>query len=424
MKEAFDEAYGIDGAARKRRVAVTVGICIVLAVLIALIAGFSLGCWRADADREGAGEQGGASAETIAVTDSTGRSVDVPADGARIAGLDSFTSEFLVMIGAGDQLAGAPAGVKSDKLLCEMYPGLADVPVPMQSSAINIETLMAASPDVVVVKSSLAPEELAKIERAGIPYAVVEYSTMSEQMEAMSMLGQIAGGDAKRRADDLVAYYARTIEYCEGKTAQIPEGERVRVYHAINDALTTSGAKGLGTYWIEAAGGVNVAALDDAAANATDFNTSLEQIYVWNPDAIICSSASAVGDFAQGEQWAGLSAVQAGNVHAIPVGATRWGQRGSVETYLAMLWFGKTFYPELYADLDLKQEVVSYYRTYLGLEVDDATYEKMLSGVGLRSGAAESGAGGGNGSGGGGNGGGNGSGGGNGGGNGSGGGNA
>ncbi len=410
-KTTFDGACGAGGSARAGRIGAAVGARAALLALVAVVAVFAMGLLSGcSSPKASETEQ---QSNVVAVTDSTGRSVEVPKEAARIAGLDSFAGEFLVMIGAGDQLVAAPGGVKSDKLLCELYPGLADVAVPMQSSAINIETLMEAAPDVVVVKSSLSPEELAKIEHAGIPYVVVEYSTMDEQMEAMSLLGKIAGGEAGKRAEELVSYYVDTVAYCEGKTAQIPEEDRVRVYHTINDALTTSGAKGLGTYWIEAAGGVNVAAQDEAAATATDFSTSLEQIYLWNPDAIICSNASTVNEFTGDAQWAGLSAVADENVHAIPVGATRWGQRGSVETYLAMLWFGKTFYPEVYADLDLKEEVVSYYRTYLGLEIDDATYEKMISGVGLRDG----GNGGGNGSGGG-NGGGNGSGGGNGGGNG------
>lgn len=71
-------------------------------------------------------------------------------------------------------------------------------------------------------------------------------------------------------------------------------------------------------------------------------------------------------------------------IYNIPVGATRWGQRGSLETFFAMIWLGVTIYPEYYADFDLKKEVTQFYDEILGLKIDDGTYDKMLSGSGIR----------------------------------------
>ena len=78
------------------------------------------------------------------------------------------------------------------------------------------------------------------------------------------------------------------------------------------------------------------------------------------------------------------SAVADGRVYNIPVGATRWGQRGSVETWFAMMWLGITAYPEYYGEIDLREEVAAFYGTVLGIDVDDALYEQMLSGQGMR----------------------------------------
>ena len=119
-------------------------------------------------------------------------------------------------------------------------------------------------------------------------------------------------------------------------------------------------------------------------ATATDFTTTLEQIFEWDPDAFVCNSADTTDYLLAKDNCAGLRAVQDGRCYTIPVGATRWGQRGSVETYLAMLWLGATMYPDRYADFDLKTFVVEYYRDYLGIEVADEVYEMMLSGRGLR----------------------------------------
>jgi iron complex transport system substrate-binding protein len=88
---------------------------------------------------------------------------------------------------------------------------------------------------------------------------------------------------------------------------------------------------------------------------------------------------------ASDSKWAGLPAVSTGQIYNIPIGATRFGQRGDVETYFAMLWLGCTLYPQYYSDVDFKDRLVSHYRDYLGVEVDDALFEKIMSGEGIRS---------------------------------------
>jgi iron complex transport system substrate-binding protein len=50
-----------------------------------------------------------------------------------------------------------------------------------------------------------------------------------------------------------------------------------------------------------------------------------------------------------------------------------------------MLWLGQAIYPELYQEVDLKQTVIeAYYKDIIGLDIDDETYEMIISGEGLR----------------------------------------
>lgn len=56
-----------------------------------------------------------------------------------------------------------------------------------------------------------------------------------------------------------------------------------------------------------------------------------------------------------------------------------------------MIWLGVTIYPEYYSDFDLKKEVTEFYDEILGLQIDDAAYEKMLSGTGIRDASSVSG---------------------------------
>ena len=332
-----------------------------------------------------------ASQATHTVVDTEGRTVAVPSDPQHVAVLDSFSGELAVMLGAGDRLYSVPGGTMSDKILQTIYPGLTGL-VKASGSQVNVEDLVAARVDLAIVKGTLADTERLKLDNARIPYVVADYSTLDEQLAALDVVADALGDDARDRGAKLHAAFDDMIATVSAHTANIPEGERLRVYHSINGATLTDAAGSLGASWIALAGATSVSA-GEAATSGQDYTATLEQVYAWAPDAIICSVASTAGEIRGDAQWQALGAVQAGKVYAIPIGATRWGQRGSVETPLAMLWLGCTLYPSAYADVDLQKTVTDYYRDCLGVDVDDALYAQILSGEGIRSSGNGSGAG-------------------------------
>lgn len=327
--------------------------------------------------------------EVMRLTDGVGRTVKVQVDASNIAALDSFTSEAMVMIGAGEKLCGSPSGTISDEILCEIYPDLPSVPVPLSGGTVNIETLAASDPDVVFIKSSLyyTEGETEKLDKMNIPYLVVMYSTMEEQIKSLMMIGKVCGKSEKM--DELCDYYSQTIETVTECASRIPEDDIVSVYHAINEMVRTDGATSLGTDWITCVGARNVSADENVEYGKTDYAASLEQIYLWDPDIVICNSAGTVDYLMSDSKWQGLRAVKNGAVEAMPVGASRWGQRGSVETFFAMLWLGKTIYPDQYAKIDLKEEVMKFYSDFLDVELTDEEYGAILSGNGIRAGSGK-----------------------------------
>ncbi len=334
---------------------------------------------------EAKGGQASNPGSTRTVNDSVGRQVAVPEKPQHIAALDAFSGNVCVMVGAGERLMGAPGGVMSNTLLQRLYPGLSGVEQ-LSGNSVNIETLIAAKVDVALVRKSLyeASDEMAKLDKMKIPYVVVDYENVDDQIKAIELVGTVCGKDSDEKTAKLTDYYRDTVALVEGKTAQIPEGGRVSVYHSINDPLLTDGAGSLGADWITRTGAVNVSATIQSTGAMGDYTATLEQVYVWVPDAIICNTADAAQTIRSNAQWAGLKAVSSESVYNMPVSAGRWGQRGDPETFLGMLWLGKTIYPELYSDIDLKTTVVSYYKDVLGLDIDDATYDAIISGEGLR----------------------------------------
>ena len=326
------------------------------------------------------------SRSTQEVTDSLGRTVSVPVECTRIAALDSFAGEALVMAGAGPLMVAAPSGVSSDVILREMYPQLVDVAAPMSGGTVNIESLWALAPEVVLVKSSLyyAKDEIEKLDKLGIPYLAIDYASIDEQVAALELIGSILPAEQAERMGKIVAAYRDGVARVEACAAQVPDAERVRVYHSINQAVMTDGASSIGADWITRTGAVNVSAGEAATAERGDYQATLEQVFVWDPDVVICNEATTADYLLSDSKWTGLRAVEQQRIYAIPIGATRWGQRGSVETWFAMMWLGKLVYPAQFSGIDLHAEVVDFYGGVLGVEVDDALYDQMMLGRDMR----------------------------------------
>lgn len=334
--------------------------------------------------------------DKITVIDSLNREVEIPAEPERIAVLDSFAGEAAVMTGAGERMVTCPNGVKSDSLLCRIAPHLNDIEAVMSGGSFNAESLLALSPDVIMIKESLysADDERAKLEKLQIPYIVVGYDNMAEQIYALKLVGAAEGSECREKAEKIADYYCDVIKRVSADAAKIPDNQMIRVYHSINEAVRTDGENSLGNDWISCVGAEDVSAAytDSMQADGVDFCAGLEQIFDWDPDVMICNEASTKDYLLSDSKWTGLRAIREKNVYNIPVGATRWGQRGSVETFFAMIWLGQTIYPDYYSDFDLQAEVTQFYSEMFEIDVDNDLYEMMLSGSGIRNASQNGGA--------------------------------
>lgn len=324
--------------------------------------------------------------EVKVVTDCLGRSVTVPAACTRIAAIDSFAGEALVMAGAGPYLVAAPNGVSSDVILQLVYPELANVMSPKSSSTLNIEALATVQPQVALIRSSTfyATDEVAKLDRLGLPYLVIDYRTVEDQMFALEMIGELLPEAQAANMEKIVDTYRDAVARVEAVAAGIPADERVKVYHAINSVTVTDGASSLGADWVSRTGAIDVSAGETGNSDRGDYTATLEQVFVWDPDFVVCNEVNSVDYLLSDGKWVGLRAVMEEHVYNIPIGAGRWGQRGSLETWWAMIWLGKLVYPEYYADFDLRTEVTAFYGDVLGIEVTDELWEDMLEGRDLR----------------------------------------
>ncbi len=329
-------------------------------------------------------ESGGREGNKITIIDCIDREVELEGVPERIASLDPFAGQAVIMMGHGDNMPATVGGVKRDLLLQAMSPTLSEAAVVKESGAMNAEAVLALGIDLILVKGDMHENkaEREKLEKTGIPYIVIDYDSIEEQYKAFSIIGAALGETEK--AEKMVKYYKDVTKRVKKIVTTIPEDKRPKLYHSVNESLRTDTAGSLGAEWIGITGVKNVSIEDDLLLSDRKTYTTIEQVFVWDPDIIICNESGVNEYILQDPKWAGLRAVREGNVFQIPIGVSRWGHPSSTETPLAILWLADLIYPEYFKDFDIKDEMKDYYKTFYDYEVTDQVIEKILSGIGIR----------------------------------------
>ena len=184
----------------------------------------------------------------IALKDDRGRELVLQAPAQRIVSLAPHLTELLFAAGAGSLLVGTAA--YSD------FPALARrVPTIGDSSAIDIERVVALKPDVVLAWRSGNPAgTIAKLEQLGLRVFVTEPVTLDAIADQIVSFGRIAGSQAaarnaaERLRDDIAAL---RLKY-QGR-------RRLSVFYQIwHQPLMTVNGKQVISSVIELCGGRNV----------------------------------------------------------------------------------------------------------------------------------------------------------------------
>ncbi|MFH0731034.1 MAG: ABC transporter substrate-binding protein [Pseudomonadota bacterium] len=362
---------------RLKPLAVSKKSCFFALILVALFFSIALPLPR-EAICEPASDKTGRA--SVILTDGVGRRVTAPEKVERIACLYAFSGHVVTLLGRGKDIVAVSFGLKRDSLLLEICPAIQRALVPKAQGAINIEELLKARPDIVFVPGDVAtdPGEMDQLDKFHIPYLVIDYSSIDTQQAAVELIGKAIG--AADRAAAFIAYYQGCIERVAKKTADIPESRRPRLYHSVNEPLRTTIDKGLAIDWLRVTGCRNVA-LGPQPQRVTDKNyTSLEQVLLWDPEVILTNEPKTADEILRDGRWAMLSAVKRYQVYSLPIGISRWGHPGSIETPLAILWTAAKLYPERFADLDMAAETRAFYQSFFHYALSEETVQRMLSG--------------------------------------------
>ena len=201
-------------------------------------------------------------------------------------------------------------------------------------------------------------------------------------MAAVTMMGEAIG--AGERAARFNAYYRDCIRRVRAVVRNIPQDERIRVYHSTTEATVTTGEHGLPADWLEQVGVINVTTDRTLRRFEGKTHASIEQIMLWDPEVILANETGVVKSILNDRKWAAIRAVKKRRIHQMPIGISRWGHPGSLEIPLAILWTAKTVYPERFPDLDIAAETRAFYQKFFSYDLSDEMLGMMLSGRSMR----------------------------------------
>lgn len=320
----------------------------------------------------------------ISETDFKGHRLTMDQVPERIACLYAFAGHVVTMLGRGQDMVAVVRGLKRDRLLNRLLPGLKITAVPSAGGIIHVETLLRSAPDIVFLKPETAgiEAEIKKLERFNLPWLTAGYHDMAGQMAVIEMMGRVLDRAQKARA--YTRYYRRVIDRVRQRTGGLEEDRRIRLYHSINEPFRTDGAGTLEADWTAVCNVVNVSVGTRLKSRKNKHFAGMEQILLWNPEMIIANEAAVARKIMTDKKWAPVRAVRDNRVYPVPVGISRWGHPGGLETPLAILWTAKTAYPELFRDIDLAGEMTDFYSRFFSLDLTPAAVDQILSGRGMR----------------------------------------
>ena len=354
----------------------------IVAIVLASIMAFSaVGC----GEKQAAEQPKEVNTETHIIVDHLGYEVEVPYEVNRIAvgNILPLPSVLTVFFDSAEKIVGmSPNSMNAAQkgLLGELYPEVLNAETGyMNGVDVNLEELMKLNPDIVFYSAS-QPDQGEQLRNAGFAAVAIsvnkwDYDAMETLNQWIALLSEIFPDNDKT---EVVANYSNKIyEMVQERVASIAEEERERVFFLFkysDTEMQTSGQNFFGQFWAEAIGAVNTA---EEIETDNQVTVNMEQVYAWNPSTIFITNfttaqpedlyTNAVGNY----DWSAIDAVKNEKVYKMPLGMYRSYTPGA-DTPVTLLWFAKTTYPELFADIDMVEETKNYYKEVFGVELSDA----------------------------------------------------
>ena len=321
-------------------------------------------------------------ASTRIITDRAGRTVRIPKIPQRIACIFGPSYEKLFALGGADRVS-----IVANVMLPWNYklnPALDKTPIMGNYAAPDVEELLGLKTDLVIYHPFA--KQIERLSASGLP-VVVPYDGSQRQLtledffkdyyEQIRFYGELLGGPARKIADDYCTYVNERINKVIAVTSKIPAADRPKVFYfcgQVNGPPGTQTRHSTADWLVTAAGGTMLT--HDEASYFVAVTT--EQMILWNPDIIVVSTLPSIDPILNNPHWKTITAVKENRVVMNPQGLFYW-SHFSTESFLCVQFLAKLFHPDLFADLDVKQELMDYYAKFYHYALTPLEAEQILN---------------------------------------------
>lgn len=243
--------------------------------------------------------------EPFTVVDDYGRAVTLDGVPERIVSAAPTPTEILFAIGAGSQVVGVDDF--SD------YPAAAANLTKVGAYPLNIESIVALEPDLVVSSDLVPASQLDQLESQGIPYVIFADRTLEDVFKTIRLAGIITGHVTE--ADALAESLSSRVDAITNKT--LAEGVDTPDVFVEYYPMWTYGPGSFGDDLIKLAGGRNIA--ENASSEYPEVTS--EFVIAEDPEVIVYTvgvmSTTTPESIADRSGWSNITAVEQGAIFSI-----------------------------------------------------------------------------------------------------------
>mgnify|MGYP006290896997 CR=1 FL=1 len=228
------------------------------------------------------------------------------------------------------------------------------------------EQVAAVQPDLVLMKNFMAGDLGEPLQQLDIPVLYLDLETPEAFYQDVRMLGEVFGN--QERSEDILNYYQARVDLVESIAEDVSQIPDVLLLRYSSDggevAFSVPPVAWLQTEMVRLAGGNPVWAEGEFSGGWTVI--TLEQVAAYDPDQIFLidyqgEAGQLTASLAQDPIWKEFKAVQNDQLFAFAYDFYSWDQPDT-RWILGLEWLATKINPDAAAEIDILEEVETFYR--------------------------------------------------------------
>lgn len=312
----------------------------------------------------------------ITVVDDLNRTVKIKAYPQRIVSTMRIVTSFLLQFDVKNKLVGADSVLVDSEFYTKMFPWLKNTTVVSTGKRnVNLEQVLALSPDVVFAKSY--QRSLLEPIESQVPVVYLDMETPEMFLHDVELVGRILGQED--RARELCVYYAAVLGNITVRISGLSEDEKpyaLFIYYRGDDSYNVPP-----THWMQSSMLKIAGARTYEVAGTGWSEISVEQIIALNPEVVFITAyhgmnpVEAVEAFKNNTAFSELKAVVDNRVYPVPSDDEPW-DMPTPKWIICTLYMAVKLHPELFSDINITEAAIDFYMKVYS--VDRATAEELL----------------------------------------------